>query len=80
MRHLNVSACHSLKLYPVSILKHFARIDSNVQIMNLESPIDAEAVPGSLKVSASDSDGLIKKKSLTAVHVCRIQLLTRCRG
>lgn len=62
MNRSTVSACHSLKIIPISQLSRFARIRSKVIIMLLGDPIDIKAVPGSIKISTTDDEGKIKKK------------------
>lgn len=57
-----VSTCHSLKIIPISRLTRFARIKSRVVMMTLGEADDAEAVPGSIKLSNSSESGVVKKK------------------
>ena len=62
MNRSTVSACHSLKIIPISQLSRFARIRSKVIIMLPGDPIDIKAVPGSIKISTTAEDNNIKKK------------------
>ncbi|MCM1311219.1 MAG: hypothetical protein NC301_09410 [Bacteroides sp.] len=62
MPRSTVSSCHSLKIIPISKLSRFARIKSRVVMLVLGEPDDALAVPGSVKVSQTDENGIIKKK------------------
>lgn len=64
MANLNVSAAHSLQLLPISRLYYFAQIDIGVMLMFLEKPDDAEAIPGSIRISTDTENG-INKKSIT---------------
>lgn len=57
-----VSTCHSLKIIPLARLSRFARIQSRVIIMLLGEAIDAEAVPGTVKISTTTDNGKLKKK------------------
>lgn len=62
MDSYTVSACHSLKIIPLSIVTRFARISSRVYMMLLGDAIDAVAVPGSIKIAHTSENGKIKKK------------------
>lgn len=62
MNRSTVSSCHSLKIIPLSLLSRFVRFDSRVSMMLLGEAIDAEAVPGSVKISTTTDNGKIKKK------------------
>ncbi len=62
MNRSTVSTCHSLKLIPLARLSRFARIQSRVIIMLLGEAIDAEAVPGTVKISTTTDNGKLKKK------------------
>lgn len=62
MGHYTVSSCHSLKIIPVSRLTRFARINSNVVMLTLGPIDDAEAVPGTIQISTTSENGIIKKK------------------
>lgn len=62
MNRSTVSTCHSLKLIPLVRLSRFARIQSRVIIMLLGEAIDAEAVPGTVKISTTTDNGKLKKK------------------
>lgn len=62
MDRSTVSTCHSLKIIPLSRLTRFARIKSRVVMMILGGADDAEAVPGSIKLSHSSEAGVVKKK------------------
>lgn len=61
MDRSTVSSCHSLKIIPLAILSRYARFGSRVSMMLLGEAIDAEAVPGSIKISTTDN-GKVKKK------------------
>lgn len=62
MNRSTVSSCHSLKIIPLALLSRFARFGSRVSMMLLGEAIDAEAVPGSVKISTTTDNGKIKKK------------------
>lgn len=62
MNRSTVSTCHSLKIVPLARLSRFARIQSRVIIMLLGEAIDAEAVPGTVKISTTTDNGKLKKK------------------
>lgn len=62
MNRSTVSTCHSLKIIPIARLSRFARIQSRVIIMLLGEAIDAEAVPGTVKISTNSDSGKLKKK------------------
>lgn len=62
MNRSTVSTCHSLKIIPLARLSRFARIQSRVIIMLLGEAIDAEAVPGTVKISTTTDNGKLKKK------------------
>ena len=57
-----ISGCHSLELIPVDRLSRFARVGSRAHIIIIESSDPACEIPGSLKVSTSVDNGVIKKK------------------
>ena len=62
MNPSTVSTCHSLKLIPLARLSRFAQIQSRVIILLLGEAIDAEAVPGTVKISTTTDNGKLKKK------------------
>ena len=62
MNRSTVSTCHSLKIIPLARLSRFARVQSRVIIMLLGEAIDAEAVPGTVKISTTTDNGKLKKK------------------
>lgn len=62
MDRSTVSACHSLKIIPVHRLSRFARVNSRVYMLVLGEADDAEAVPGTVKVSTTSENGVTKKK------------------
>lgn len=62
MDRSTVSSCHSLKIIPLALLSRFARFGSRVSMMLLGEAIDAEAVPGSIKISTTTDNGKVKKK------------------
>lgn len=62
MNRSTVSTCHSLKIIPLARLSRFARIQSKVILMLLGEAIDAEAVPGTVKISTTTDNGKLKKK------------------
>ena len=57
-----ISSCHSLRIIPISGLSQFARMKSRVIMSTIDGEEDAMAVPGSIKVSTSSDNGIIKKK------------------
>ena len=57
-----VTGCHTLAIIPLTNLLRFARIGSRAVILMLGEPEAAKEVPGSVKVSTSTDDGVIKKK------------------
>ena len=61
MTRSTVSSCHSLKIIPLSRLLRFARIQSRVILTLLEEDINAEAIPGTVKISSSSDNGILKK-------------------
>lgn len=61
MKQLTVSVIHSLKLIPADRLTAFARIHSRVILSTNGTPEDAEAVPGSIQISTTSDNGVIKK-------------------
>ncbi len=63
MTRSTVSSCHSLKIIPLSRVSRFARIKSRVVMLILGGEDDAVAVPGSVKVSTTSDNGIIKKKN-----------------
>lgn len=62
MPRSTVSTCHSLKIIPLFRLTRFARIKSRVVMAVLGGADDAGEVPGSVKLSHSTDNGLVKKK------------------
>lgn len=62
MNRSTVSSCHSLKIIPLTLLSKFARFGSRVSMMLIGDAIDAEAIPGSIKISTTTDNGKIKKK------------------
>ena len=62
MERSTVSVCHSLKLVPLSSMTRFARFASCVIMELLGEVVDAEAVPGTIKVTTTTESGKIKKK------------------
>lgn len=61
MAYLNVSVAHSLRLLPIERLSKFARIKSGVKMVCLRQPDKADAIPGSIQITATEEDGKIKK-------------------
>ena len=61
MANLNVSAAHSLQLVPINRLSKFAQIKAGVMLVFLEQPDEAEAIPGSIRITTNTEDGKIKK-------------------
>lgn len=57
-----VTGCHTLEIIPLTSLSRFARIGSRAVILTLGEPDKANEVPGSVKVSTSTDNGVIKKK------------------
>lgn len=62
MNRSTVSSCHSLKIIPLARISRFARFGPRVGMMLLGEAVDAEAVPGSVKISPTTDTGKIKKK------------------
>lgn len=62
MNRSTVSACHSLKIIPVSRLTRYARIATRVAMVILGEPTDAGTVPGTVKITTTKENGVIKKK------------------
>lgn len=62
MDKITVSAVHSLKLIPISLLSRFARIKSKTLIVVLGDGVDLDPVPGSVKVSTTSENGKVSKK------------------
>lgn len=62
MNRSTVSSCHSLKIIPLAMLSRFARLGSRVSMMFFGEAIDAQAVPGSVKISTTTENGKVKKK------------------
>lgn len=62
MNRPTVSVCHSLKIIPVNRLTRYARIATRVAMVILGEPIDAETVPGTVKITTTTENGVIKKK------------------
>lgn len=71
MDRSTVSTCHSLKIIPLSRLTRFARIKSRVVMMILGGADDAEAVPGSIKLSHSYEAGVVQKKLPSSAPTCQ---------
>ena len=61
MANLNVSAAHSLQLVPINRLSKFAQIKAGVMLVFLEQQDEAEAIPGSIRITTNNEDGKIKK-------------------
>lgn len=61
MANLNVSAAHSLQLVPIDRLSKFAQIKTGVMLVYLSQPDDANAIPGSIRITTSIEGGVIKK-------------------
>lgn len=57
-----VSACHCLKIIPLSRIKKFARIKSRVIMRLSGNADDARAVPGTIRLSYTTENGVVKKK------------------
>lgn len=62
MNRPTVSVCHSLKIIPVNRLTRYARIATRVAMVILGEPIDAETVPGTVKITTTTENGVTKKK------------------
>lgn len=62
MSRSTVSTCHSLKIIPLAKITRFAQLASRVSMILLGDAIDAEAVPGSVKISTTTDNGNVKKK------------------
>lgn len=61
MANLNVSAAHSLQLVPINRLSKFAQVKAGVMLVYLQQPDEADAIPGSIRITASEEEGKIKK-------------------
>lgn len=61
MASLNVSAAHSLRLLPIGRLRQFAHYRTCVNLAWLVPPDDAEEIPGSIRITSSGENGIIKK-------------------
>lgn len=61
MANLNVSAAHSLQLVPIDWLSKFAQIKTGVMLVYLSQPDNANAIPGSIRITTSIEGGVIKK-------------------
>ena len=61
MANLNVSAAHSLQLVPIDRLSKFAQIKTGVMLVYLSQPDNANAIPGSIRITTSIEGGVIKK-------------------
>ena len=61
MANLNVSAAHSLKLVPINRLTMFAQVKAGVMLVYLQQPDEADAIPGSIRITTSEEEGKIKK-------------------
>lgn len=61
MANLNVSAAHSLQLIPINRLSKFAQIKTGVMLVFLQQPDEADAIPGSIRVTSTEEEGKIKK-------------------
>lgn len=57
-----VTGCHSLEILPLTNLWRFARIGSRAVIRTTVDPVTVKEIPGSVKVSTSTENGIIKKK------------------
>lgn len=61
MANLNVSAAHSLQLVPINRLSKFAQVKAGVMLVHLQEPDEADAIPGSIRITTSEEEGKIKK-------------------
>lgn len=61
MANLNVSAAHSLQLVPINRLSKFAQVKAGVMLVYLQEPDEADAIPGSIRITTSEEEGKIKK-------------------
>lgn len=57
-----ISACHSLRLIPISRLVRFGRYQSEVRLVHTGLEIPSKAIPGTVKVSTQAEDGVYKKQ------------------
>lgn len=62
MQRTTVSACHSLRLIPISMLTRFVRVESLVAMVMLGKAVDAGEVPGSVKRTVTTENGVLKGK------------------
>lgn len=78
MNSITVTGCHTLEIIPLTSLSRFARIGSRAVILTLGEPDKAKEIPGSVKVSTSTDNGVIKKKitfnrrGVTAIETDRL--------
>lgn len=61
MANLNVSAAHSLQVVPINRLSKFAQVKAGVMLVYLQQPDEADAIPGSIRITTSEEEGKIKK-------------------
>lgn len=61
MGNLNVSAAHSLQLVPIDRLANFGQFRTSALLVFLGQPDDAEAIPGSIRVTLTDEEGKFKR-------------------
>lgn len=61
MGNLNVSAAHSLQLVPIDRLANFGQFRTSALLLFLGQPDDADAIPGSIRVTLTDEEGKFKK-------------------
>lgn len=61
MANLNVSAAHSIQLVPINRLSKFAQVKAGVMLVYLQQPDEADAIPGSIRITTSEEEGKIKK-------------------
>lgn len=62
MKPVVVSVCHSLRIIPTSRIIEFARIQSKVIMKSSGVAIGTRYIPGTIKVSSTKENGIIKKK------------------
>lgn len=61
-RKTTVTVCHGLKLVPLGHITRFARVGARVLIKLNAFPVEAAAIPGSVLVTSTTADGVVKKK------------------
>ncbi|MGM9817187.1 MAG: hypothetical protein ACI304_09075 [Lepagella sp.] len=85
MSRSTISSIHSLRLIPISKLQRYARIGSKVIMLIIGRPENADAVPGTIKVSTTADNSIYKKKityemaEVTADEAQNLEMLKKIR-